>query len=515
MKRAVLLALPALALVGAAYAAVLVTKPDPLQHAVADGCKRDRQAIFAGLAPNWVYVEDRNFPADGPAPSPQWVAGVVGAVNRPELAAHPAGGDNPLTHLSYDFNVNLRPDLAYSALAGGDPAARTGNYGGEGEDVGGLHMERELSRQPRFAWPEKGDRVAALGSWVWDCDHDSNGERTEFHPYRAVWVQRRPQGERSAASATSPFGEAEGDLFVSTDATPAGVIAECAHRAKGAAFKDCLRTQPNWLSVNGRYEFTLPAPAKPSPAARLRVRIVDRGSTANAPRPAVTTHGASVTVSFAIEAPAGARVVLAKQVYAGWTPTPARALPEHLRVSLTKLLVRRAMDPSCPADKPLCPNRVETTRAGQIADAPGEWNLYWDVDGIWGSWTPTTLRARDGQSFAGRQTVDLYVPRGRPWRIFALARECDFGVLGSFAGQSVTVDPCPRSKEIGHSAGDDYPGALEARFASPARSLGVHSTNSIVAGSTCPPENAKGCYALSYTVARVDDAAARARKLAR
>jgi hypothetical protein len=511
VKRAALLALPALLLVGAAYATVLVTRPDPLQHAVADGCKRDRQAIFAGLAPNWVYVEDRNFPADGLSPPPQWVSGVVDAANQPYLAAHPAGGDDPLTHLSYDFNVNVLPDLAYSALAGGDVDARTGNFEGEGEETGRLHTERETGSLPRFAWPEKGDRVMELGSWVWDCDHFSTGERTEFHPYRALWVQRRPQGRLSAPSPSSPRGEAEGDLFVSTDATPAGIEAECAHRTKGDGFKQCLRTQPAWLSVNGRYELTLPAPARPSARARLRVRVVDRGSTPNAPAPKVAVGPAGVTVSFVVAGATLERVVVAKQVFVGWTPMPARALPDHLRVTLTKLLVRRAMDPSCPADKPLCPNRVQTTRAGQIADAPGEWNLYWDVDGIWGLWSPLTVRARDGQSFTGRQTVDLYVPRGRPWRIFALARECDFGVLGSFGGQNVTVQPCPKSKEIGHSAGDDYPGALEARFASPARSLGAHTTNSIVAGSTCPPENRKGCYALSYAVRRIDDAKARAR----
>ena len=503
MRRALALAVPALVLVGAAYAAVLVTRPDPLQHAVADGCRHDRQAIFAGLAPNWVYVEDRNFPADGPSPPPQWVTGIVQAVNQPALAAHPAVVDNPLTHLSYDFNVNVLPDPAYAALAGGSPAERTGNFGGEGEDVGRLHTEREAGSTPRFAWPERGDRVSELGSWVWDCDHDAFGERTEFHPYRASWVQRRPQGARSAPSPSSPSGEAEGDLFVSTDATPAGIIAECAHRTKGSNLKDCFRTRPNWLSVNGHYGFTLPAPPRPSPGARLRVRVVDRGSTRNAPALKVIVGTAGVKISFDVQAPELERVVVAKQVFAGWSPMPPRALPEHLRVTLTKLLVRRAMDPSCPADKPQCPNRAQTTRLGQIGDAPGEWNLYWDVDGIWGQWSPATLRARDGQSFAGRQTVDVYVPRGRPWRLFAIARECDFGVLGSFGGQSVPVGPCPRSAEIGNSAGDDAPGALEVRFASPARSLGTHTVNSSVRGSTCPPENTKGCFALSFTVARV------------
>jgi hypothetical protein len=37
---------------------------------------------------------------------------------------------------------------------------------------------------------------------------------------------------------------------------------------------------------------------------------------------------------------------------------------------------------------------------GQIATGPGEWQLTWSLDGIWGQW-PGTLEAKDGSSFAG------------------------------------------------------------------------------------------------------------------
>ena len=59
---------------------------------------------------------------------------------------------------------------------------------------------------------------------------------------------------------------------------------------------------------------------------------------------------ASVTLTLA--APAGKRVVVAKQLYVGWTKAVA---VDHLRLHFDKLLVRRAMDPSCPPDKPTCP----------------------------------------------------------------------------------------------------------------------------------------------------------------
>jgi hypothetical protein len=120
------------------------------------------------------------------------------------------------------------------------------------------------------------------------------------------------------------------------------------------------------------------------------------------------------------------------------------------------------------------------------------------------------LRARDGQSFKGGQTVDVYVGRTQRWRVFAYARECDLGVLGSFRGQAFPMPPCPRTTELGSPSGDDFPGALVAPFRSPAAALGSHTTNSILAGSTCPQENTKGCYALTYTVTRVEDARARA-----
>src|SRR5438034_8011145 len=47
--------------------------------------------------------------------------------------------------------------------------------------------------------------------------------RSEFHPYRALWTRRQP-------SPHSPYGDNEGDIFVSTDKTPAGQEADCAHK---------------------------------------------------------------------------------------------------------------------------------------------------------------------------------------------------------------------------------------------------------------------------------------------
>jgi hypothetical protein len=488
VKRAA--ALVALAAAAAGVAALAANeRPDPNAQAGADGCKRVTTDIYKGLAPNWVYVNDRNYPASGPSPPPQWATGMTNAAARPYLAAHPAGGDDPLTHVSFDFNVNVLVDPPSAYLVG------TGNVG-EGEEHGRLHSERETGSLPTAFWAERGDRISMLGSWVWDCDHfQGAGEHTEFHPIRAAWIERNPGGP----SSRSPTGESEGDVFVSSDGTAAATQADCAHRTKGDpnAFHACIGRRETWVDPSGDYRFELRPPPRPSRTARLVVRVVDRGSV-NAPPVNAVFNDAVVNVNFSIKADPGRKVVVAKQIFAGWTAAPK---PVHLRLRFDSLLVRRAMDPGCPPDETNCKNRDQTLGYGQITTAPGEWQLYWDVAGIWGRWSPGVLRARDGQRFRGTQTVDFYVPRNGAWRLFALARECDFGALPSAAGVGIPVFPCPKTGEVGNFKGDDYPGALEARYRGAA--TGRHTVDSFVAGSDCPPSNRRGCFQLTYTVTRV------------
>jgi len=227
----------------------------------------------------------------------------------------------------------------------------------------------------------------------------------------------------------------------------------------------------------------------------LHARLVDVGSSAGAPPPrlALTANGARVTLGFV----SGRTVRVAYNVFVGWTPVPARARPRHLRVQLQELLVRRAMDPSCTLTAPDCPARVETTQSGQIATAPGEWALYVDVGGIWVHVKPLVLRVHDGQRVRLHQRFDLYVPRGRLWRLAAFTRECDFG-LPTFSSNDQAVYPCPRSGEFGHPTGDDKPGYVAVKG-----TLGRHSANSALEDSTCPPVNVRGCYRLTWRVTEV------------
>jgi hypothetical protein len=471
---------------GAAAWRLADVKPDPNVQAIADGCQRDTTKIFTGFAPNWVYVNDRDFPSSGPPPPPRTATGVVKGASG-LLAARISSSDDPITHRSVDVNVDLTVDKQNDFLTG---VSRDGT-----PEQGTLHLERETDSYPQWTIPQAGDRVLATGSWIWDCDHfQGKGEKTELHPFRTTWVLRHPE----RAAPTSKLGWAEGDLYMTTDATPAGQEAECAHRTKGSAdFKACTHSIGNTLGIDGAYEFALCAPQPAPKGAHLVWRIVDRGSV-NAPKvPLFPGNLGCASLRFTVAAPAAARVVVAKQVYLGWS-RPARV--DHLRLHFDRLLVRRAMDPSCPPDKPDCPFANESTLPGQIAQSPGEWQLDWSVDGIWGRW-PGTLAAKDDSTFRGRQSVDFYLPHGGTWTFVVLARECDLGAIPSFAGVGHAMQPCPTSGEVGNAKGDDYPGAITVTFRGAA--LGRHVTDASTAGSTCPVSNLHGCYQLTYSVSRV------------
>ena len=171
-------------------------KPDPNVQAIADGCQRDTTKIYTGLAPNWAYVNDRDFPASGPPPGPRWATGIVASRDLGLLASRVASSDDPITHHSFDTNVDLKVSTADNFLTGTSRDATS--------EQGTIHLERESSAYPTWARPKAGDALTALGSWVWDCDHYlPKGEKTELHPFRATWVVRPVSrtAQRSRAKA--------------------------------------------------------------------------------------------------------------------------------------------------------------------------------------------------------------------------------------------------------------------------------------------------------------------------
>jgi hypothetical protein len=291
-------------------------------------------------------------------------------------------------------------------------------------------------------------------------------------------------------------GDREADLFVTTAGTPADLQAGCAFAHKGdrPAFRACLNNGPATAISAPDATFVLKASRKPSPKARLVYRVVDRGSTTPV---TVRKIADGVEVSYY-----GAERI-AKQIFVGWRPVKKAARLVHLRVRLRELLVRRAMDPGCSVD-PNCPDRDESTLPGQITSAPGEWNVYVDAGGIWAPWNPILLHPHDGDRIKSKQTIELYAPTGKPWRLFVQTRECDYGTLGNAYSVAGTVSPCPHTGEIGNEVSDDQPGKIAVHFRSPAASLGTHQVNPNTGGSSCPADpNVHGCYRLTFTISRI------------
>jgi hypothetical protein len=70
---------------------------------------------------------------------------------------------------------------------------------------------------------------------------------------------------------------------------------------------------------------------------------------------------------------------------------------------------------------------------------------------------------------------------------------------------------CPTSQEVADN--NDVQGQIVDTYASPDASPGTHTSDGQTASndptSTCPSANTNGCYTLTYTVTKVDDAAAR------
>ena len=516
-----------------ALASATPPQPDSRTQPLADGCQRNPTALIAQQTPEWTYVY--NTPSDQPPPPPQWVSGTASSFNPKFQAVHTSGADFAFGHSAYDYNLNILPDPGYSYLM-----ASPSNAEGNGEETQRLHTEWEDLTIPKFAWAEPGDQISEKGSWVWDCGHwgtptdifspdydlphpgggcpfgfdpaqcNISGERTEFHPYRATWVEHRTK-------PNSPSGDSEAELFVSTEKTKAGKVADCAHKfppppggaAYPPAFRACVETEPDWQDVSGDYSFLLPAPPRPSSGAKLVYRAVDEGSS-GAPAPTLAPEGDAVRVTFHLDTQPLQRLVMGYRIFAGWDTVPMKSVPTHLRVSLDRLDVHRAMDPGCSRGAPLPNCSLESTRQNQATTAPGDWNLYWDVNGIWGQWPPGELLTNDGDSLKGSQSVDLYVPPGKGWRLYAHGRECDINAVDP----AHPLADCPTNREAADD--NDVQGMVLDSWSSAKASLGTHTSNAMTRKddptSTCPDANPSGCYSLTYTVRQINDAAARMRK---
>jgi hypothetical protein len=452
-------------------------QPNSQTQPLADGCQRTVTGLLTFTSPQWVYVYKD--------PTPRVVQGTV-------THTHTAGGDLPQGHDWYDLNSNVNVDPAYKYLVS------TANYTGDtsAEDYGRLHIEWESGSVPKWVWPTEKDSVTLLGSWIWDCGHwganpgvtnpdlflpgqgeaqcnGCPGERSEFHPLRAMLVTRaNPSGSSSTRT--------EADAFISTDGTIAHAEAQCALAhpppnpdSYGPDYSACVQDpSQRYQAVNDRnYSFFVPAPPKPSSTATLTYSVKDQGVGANSPKERVQTlsNGIEVTIPFKGYGTAGQRQVYGKSFFVGWSADPNP--PTHLQVQFNTLSIAHSLDP--PSD------------TSASTDDPGaEWNLYLDLNGFWqlmNDWAPGLGALSDGTTLPLNQTVDIYVPSTGGVRLFVHGRECDLP----------KIQPCPANPgEV--AADNDLPGEVLAQFPSAAAAVGTHTATAD-----------SGNYQLTYTVTRV------------
>lgn len=457
-----------IAIAAAASAPAHPAKPTAVDQALKDGCQRSDFGIGFDTSPEWVYVYRD--------PAIRMAQGIV-------RISHGSLEDSILQHRSYDYNGNLVPDAPFRYLIAGSPAQQTHNYApSEGESRGRLHFEWESATLPFFAWPSDGDRATLWGSWIWDCGHwqstpnntggMTSGEHSELHPLNAIAVNRK-------APYLSPRGESETDVFISNEGDGAHAVEQCAlshHALSGApypqydsGYEPCATSVANRIQPLAQsYSFFVPAPAKPSPSAALRYRVVTRvPGSSGAERVQMKANGIAVTVKLR---GASHLVHYGKSFFVSWTGSVPHP-PTTLKLTVRSIVINHA-DPN-PA----------------VPDPSGaHWALYLDVNGYWqllNAWAPRlTMNVVDGEQIAVNRTVTVHVPHGAGVSLLLQGRECDEPagktVLGIYAN---LLYPCPANTDeqnpnILDVFANDDPGTILKIYRSAAAAIGTHVVSS-------------------------------------
>jgi hypothetical protein len=434
-----------------------------------DGCQRSDFGIGFDTSPEWVYVYR--------SPAVRMAQGIV-------RVAHGSLQDSILEHRSFDFNANLVPDVPYRYLIAGSRSRHTANFApGGGEEQGRLHFEWESATMPLFVWPTDGDRATVWGSWIWDCGHwqsgenntsgATTGEHSELHPLSAIAVSRRDP-------YSSPRGESETDVFVSSEGDAAHAVERCAlshhplapaaYPQYDAGFRPCATAPANRLQPLARsYSFFVPAPPKPAPGAQLRFRVVNRiAGGSGMQRISKKASGLAVTVTLH---GGGHEVRYGKSFFVSWSGGVPRA-PVPLEVTLKSIVIRHSD-----------PNRA-------VADPSGaHWVLYLDLNGYWqlvNQRAPRlTTHVTDGERLSINRTVKIYVPHGaRVWLQLA-GRECDEPAGNTVLGiHTNLLYPCPANTDelnpnILNLFNNDDTGTILDTYSSATAAIGNHVSRSV------------------------------------
>lgn len=476
--------------------------------------------------------------AQFPLVNPEWAPVVAGAspLSEPVLLhgtvadAQVSREDFPSTHVTHDQNTGIHLDDADRGLLA------TGNAA-EGGD---LELEWETGSYPAWAWAGPGDRIVALGRWIFDCGHPDPrpgtchgtttacvlasdcpagvacegtvfNYRSELHPPQATAVIRSGRG----AVLPDDGGGADGpvvpvtraDVYVSADGGGAGDA--CVVTAKGSfgallgapcfPLRAPLALLPAGAGPLNAVDFEVDVPF-PAPRGRTPVvQVVPRDPPAilGAAVPArvelvnvLDDPSPHVHVIVHMREPVGGALPtgFAGTIVAGWRGG-RRGGFAHLRVTVDGVAIGDALKPP-----PLAPGLPVPDGWVMEASVNGDWQQLAGLDGI--------SAASAGATVPVHAVFDEYVPRGGTLDLSAAAasRTCNdtlFGRtllddLGGFGGSLQLAFACLSDRSQLDA------GTVSASFAGPR--FGARPEPYLLQA-----QGGAGAYALSFRIERVDD----------
>lgn len=484
-------------------------------------------ALFPLVNPEWAPVVDGTTPFSEPV----LLHGTV-------VDSQVSREDFPSTHVTHDQNTGILLDDADRGLLATGNAAEDGN----------LELEWETGSYPAWAWPGPGDRIVALGRWIFDCGHpdptpgtchgtttacvlDSDCAagvacdgavfhyRSELHPPQAAAVIRAPRG--AVVSPGGDDGDGDGtdgadgpvvrvtraDVYVSADGGGAGDA--CVVTAKDSfdallgapcfPLSAPLALLPAGSGPLNAVDFELDVPL-PTPGGRTPVVEV-------VPRDAPAVQGAAVPARLEIvdvlddpsphvhvivhmREPVGGALPtgFAGTILAGWRGAPRGGFA-HLRVTVDGVAVRDALKPP-----PLAPGLPLPDGWVMEASVNGEWQQIGGLDGV--------AAASAGTTIPVHAVFDQYVPRGGALTLSASAasRTCNDTLFGrtllddllGFGGSLQLAFACLSDRKQLDA------GTVAATFTAPR--FGARPEPYLLAS-----QGGGAAYALSFRIERVDD----------
>jgi hypothetical protein len=391
------------------------------------------------------------------------------------------GGDAPMTHTSSDMNatLELEPEDRWRAASGNIA-----------DEDGFLELEWESNFVPDWSWPGEGDRVVALGRWIFDCGHpgevpghcvaapatacvidgDCAGGDTcidqhfryqsELHPPYAMAVMR--EGRGAVVNGTAMLAT-RADVYVSPNAGAAGDECMLTHepRVTDVIFsRQCYPLSHPIAKLHSRdFVFDVPLPARPT-GAHAVWQVMDRPPDGGMPAQVAVvavedTAEPHLTVTVNLTDPHVTGY--SATIFAGWG---APATLTHVRVTVSGVVITNALKPAAPVGRPSPGWRL------QIA-ANGEWQR---LTGLQDVMAPQTVQEN--------VVLDQWLPAGVPLHLFVNGTSAS--CIDTMFGKDIMTDIAELG-DLSHfgdcllSVNAD-PGIVDVEYAAPDYGAGMHET---------------------------------------